>query len=88
MEETAGVHLKMGDQQLLHTLWYVDIIHGHWSYHLAKGSSTNLTSNATLIQVTERYSHGRTCALLNSVQNSLKYKVGCFWRFSYVYTIN
>ena len=21
-------------------------------------------------------------------KNSLKYKVGCFWRFSYVYTIN
>ena len=21
-------------------------------------------------------------------QNSLKYKVACFWRFSYVYTIN
>ena len=21
-------------------------------------------------------------------KNSLKYKVGCFWRFSYVYTVN
>ena len=21
-------------------------------------------------------------------KNSLKYKIGCFWRFSYVYTIN
>ena len=32
-------------------------------------------------------SHGRTCALLNSVQ-TLRYKVGCFWRFSCVYTVN
>ena len=21
-------------------------------------------------------------------KNSLKYKIGCFWRFSYVYTVN
>ena len=27
-------------------------------------------------------------ALLNSVQNFIEFKVSCFWRFSYVYTIN
>ena len=28
------------------------------------------------------------CTLLNSVQKFIEFKVGCFWRFSCVYTIN
>ena len=41
-----------------------------------------------LILLTSRYSHGRMCVpYWIQYKNSLKYKVGCFWRFSYVYKI-
>ena len=58
----------------------------------------SLLKNRTMYQEYDTWSHAtykcyqryREKLLLYWIQykNSLKYKVGCFWRFSFVYTIN